>query len=208
MHTDITQESGPAVLRHVLANVHQWPSAGVAATEGAGSSASAATYTDAVLSGERDCRYLFINLWRSTDTDHTVSTWPLALLHPSSWSVAGTDHAIEHSKRAGSIFPQNYVMRAAGGGCDKHEWFVFPHMVSSEGIVFVNYDSDPAAPQHVFHGACDMEWPELPPELPPPGATGAAGVRTSVEVRLLVIVERDGVRRRVCGTKGLWRAGK
>ena len=96
---------------------------------------------------------------------------PLALLDPRSWSLTGTDHAIEHSKRAGAIFPQNYVMRAGTGSAAEsedtgylngqprrqHEWFIYPRMEADEGIMFVNFDSDPTAPQFVFHGACDLE---------------------------------------------------
>jgi hypothetical protein len=82
------------VLRHVLTNVHQWPSGGAQEEEGeevkeARVVPNAAAYTKAVLSAERNCRYLFINIWRSTDTEQPVRTWPLALLHPSSWELAG-----------------------------------------------------------------------------------------------------------------------
>lgn len=246
VHTDLTAESGPMVLRHVLAQVHQWPAEvadrgdyswpnGETNTNSrAAPLPTAQQYTDAVLSGKRDCRYLFINLWRSMDTDHPVSTWPLALLDPRSWSLTGTDHAIEHSKRAGAIFPQNYVMRAGTGSAAgsedtgylngqprrQHEWFIYPRMEADEGIMFVNFDSDPTAPQFVFHGACDLETP--PPPLQMGGGISRRGsgivkgqqaqgaeaqaspVRVSVEVRLLVIIERDGAESRVCGTKGLW----
>ncbi|KAK3284108.1 hypothetical protein CYMTET_8223 [Cymbomonas tetramitiformis] len=262
VHTDFTQDSGPVVLRHVLARVHQWPSAASDEEEGAEAAAatvpSAARYTDEILSGKRDCRYLFLNVWRSTDTEHAVSSWPLALLHPGSWSLDGTDHAVQHSKQAGSIYPQNYLLRADSEGGDGHDWYVYSAMEESEGIIFINYDSDPTAPQYVFHGACDLDTqPAVAAAVvgsaadscdagvtrgvgeeqgePAAGGTegvdreeagvgkgvdeggeggpaagssfgGAGAVRTSVEVRLLVIIERDGVERRVCGTKGLWPA--
>ena len=85
--------------------------------------------------------------------------------------------------------------------------------------MFVNFDSDPTAPQFVFHGACDLE---TSPPLQMGGGISRRGsgivkgqqaqgaeaqaspVRVSVEVRLLVIIERDGAESRVCGTKGLW----
>lgn len=120
-----------------------------------------------------------------------------------------------------------------GEGSDRHKWYVYPDMEATEGIVFVNYDSDPTAPQFVFHGACDLQ-PEQPPSSAQQLQSAAAGeqrpevasgeavgedssggeredsrARTSVEVRLLVIIERDGQhesRSRVCGTKGLWPA--
>jgi hypothetical protein len=139
--------------------------------------------------------------------------WPLALLHPRSWSLGGDGHVVKRMRH--SIFPENYVPRSrgrppapggepasalepepepAGGGgggeCQAeygHEWFFYPAMTVDEALLFVNFDSDAVAPQFVMHGAFDEEpgpaHVELGGEVVPP-------VRVSIEVRLLVIIRR------------------
>jgi hypothetical protein len=55
------------------------------------------------------------------DREHGVHRWPLALLHPRSWSLAGQDHVLRVKRD--KIFPENYAMRARPAGHDyKHEW--------------------------------------------------------------------------------------
>jgi hypothetical protein len=59
-------------------------------------------------------------------------------------------------------------------------------MTADEAIVFVNFDSEAAAPQFVMHGAVDLgDSTELQQELE------EAACRTSIEVRLLVLIQQD-----------------
>jgi hypothetical protein len=120
VHTDFTQCSGPKVLRHLLTHVACWPTApngeqGEQPAHPAGLSAEG--YADEVLSGQRNCRYLFLNVWRSNDTQAPIRNWPLALCDPRSWSMQGTDHVLQHSKQAGTNFPSNYLMVSGSEGC-------------------------------------------------------------------------------------------
>lgn len=73
-----------------------------------------------------------------------------------------------------------------------HEWLYYPSMTFDEALVFVNFDSDESQPQFVMHGAFNPEpEPEAEPELEgcPKGKAGGSR-RISVEVRLLVLIER------------------
>ena len=69
--------------------------------------------------------------------------------------------------------------------CERTRYY--PAMTADEAIVFVNFDSKEAAPQFVMHGAVDLGDPtELQQEL-----EEAVSCRTSIEVRLLVLIEQD-----------------
>jgi hypothetical protein len=61
-------------------------------------------------------------------------------------------------------------------------------MTADEAVVFVNYDSEAAAPQFVMHGAVDLLVGE-PTEVQQ--EPEEAVCRTSIEVRLLVLIQQD-----------------
>ena len=81
-------------------------------------------------------------------------------------------------------------MRASETVESQHEWFYFSEMVSTEAIIFINWDSDETAPQFVFHGALQV--------ADEPRYTGLSGnvpkvppVRRSLEVRVLVMIDKS-----------------
>lgn len=90
-----------------------------------------------------------------------------------------------------------------------HEWVHYPEMTADEALVFVNFDSDSTQPQFVMHGAVieDGSAPDSKSETGAPHSeVGDAEEkvafqgdelrmprrRISVEVRLLVLIRREG----------------
>ncbi len=123
VHTDFTRDSGPAVLRHLLREDgqlgHLRPSA--KSQSHALATSKALPSAETVLREGKRYRYLMLNVWRNMDREHCVHRWPLALLHPGSWSLAGQDHVVRIKRD--KIFPENYAMRAQVAGHNyKHEW--------------------------------------------------------------------------------------
>ena len=258
VHTDFTRASGPAVLRSLLSDAalarrasagpHNAPLSASSAkclfdpSRAEGRSAEpreAASELQGVVGagagagagvGGGRWRYLFLNVWSSMDRTHPVSEFDLALLHPRSWSRGGSTEDSAVKRKTQTIFPENYVLRAAApdeqaaatpppsaaeaaakaaqAARDRgtsgarappartdeyayaHEWLHYPAMTADEALVFVNFDSDAAAPQFVMHGAFEAA------EGAGEGLGAAASARrprVSVEVRLLVLIERgDG----------------
>ena len=63
-------------------------------------------------------------------------------------------------------------------------------MQSTEAIIFINFDSDETAPQFVFHGA--LEITDAPRREGPDGtASKGSPVRRSLEVRVLVLIDKN-----------------
>ena len=124
VHTDFTRDSGPAVLRHLLRADgqlgHLRPSA--KSQSHALATGKALPNAETVLRESKQYRYLMLNVWRNMDRECGVHRWPLAMLHPCSWSpAAGQDHVLRIKRD--KIFPENYAMRARSAGHDyKHEW--------------------------------------------------------------------------------------
>lgn len=95
------------------------------------------------------------------------------------------------------------VLRANATVESRHEWFYFSKMRSTEAIIFINFDSDEAAPQFVFHGALDLTHgadqrkrrgcaaDQRDAALRGDGSQGASPVRRSLEVRVLVLIDQN-----------------
>ena len=189
-HTDFTRDSGAMVLRMVL---------GARGEDAVAEDIIASCDPDA--SGRSRSRYVFMNVWRSLDRNGPVKAWPLAVMHPGS-NLLGSRHS-DHGQDADyavklkpstTAFPENYILRtdrteedpSAPGG---HYWLYYPNMTAAESLVFVNYDSKRTSPAFVFHGAFDT------------AAQSGDGLptRISVEVRVLVVTERDRLSKKAVG---------
>ena len=123
VHTDFTRDSGPAVLRHLLRPDGQLGHLRPPTNSQSEDLVRRKHLPDAetVLHNNDNFRYLMLNVWRNMDRDQCVQRWPLALLHPRSWSLDGQDHVLRIKQD--KIFPENYTMRARPAGHDyKHEW--------------------------------------------------------------------------------------
>lgn len=85
-----------------------------------------------------------------------------------------------------------------------HEWVHYPEMTADEALVFVNFDSDSTQPQFVMHGAVE-DAAEVKAEVKTDAEGDAEAEdsrredesrtprrRISVEVRLLVLIQREG----------------
>lgn len=134
VHSDFTQASGPAVLRHVLCDGTPRTYGGAAGRAMAGlgglpprrgtradvkaSPSAGAILADAPAGKRKSWRYLFVNVWQSMDRDHPVREWPLALLHPRSWSLEGGAHVVK--VKTHKIFPENYTLRSIPATSDNY----------------------------------------------------------------------------------------
>lgn len=193
VHSDFTKASGPVVLKSILGEATKNDGEAVAALRARLEHDAVVSPVAAAAEGASSSswRYAFVNVWRSMDREAPVSEWALALLHPQSWRAEGGTDALVKLKRE-TNFPENYVLRVpstttAAEAC-RHEWLTYPAMTADEALIFVNFDSDDSQPQHVVHGAFSVA--EEEPENSK--TEQARRPRISVEVRLLVLIQKDG----------------
>ena len=165
VHCDYTRESGPKRLKELRPDLSE-------ALE------------------KESVEIAFANVWRSTDLDHPVKSWPLALMDPKGIDFSDSTKILPYDIVYPNRTGQNYSL---GTNVLSYEWYYFKHMTSNEALVFSVFDSDSSRPGTVFHTAFEMppDWHQPWTNAPPPPGYVPPPNRESIECRTIVVLEKE-----------------
>ena len=182
VHGDYTATSAP----RRLAQLAQPPQINDAHYRPAASQQAAllddATVVQQALDGRR--RYAFINVWRSIDKTHPVTSYPLAVCNAT--TVRPSDLRtlqIHYAQRVG----ENYLVAPpppppSNHQVTLHQWLYFPDMIHDEALLILQWDSMPPLQETPFcvHSAFGLP-------APTNGILSNPRPRQSIEVRCVCI---------------------
>ena len=95
------------------------------------------TVVQQALAGKR--RYAVMNIWRSIDTVHPVTSYPLAFVNAQTVTVPDDVRTLQihYTDRVG----ENYLCVAPSEQQQQHEWLFYPRMTFDEVLLIKQWDS-------------------------------------------------------------------
>lgn len=115
-------------------------------------------------------RFAVYNVWRMVS--QPPQSRPLALCDPNSIRIA--DAVPSQTYYSGERYEENFLLRYNPA----HRWYYFPDMTPDEMLIWTGYDSDPAMPSIVPHGAFDD-----------PKCTDPNAIRSNIDTRVYVFFD-------------------